>query len=740
MSILAATLEEQLQRRLTRVAAEAHRLLGSDPEEPSDLRRLIADLSRRTGQPEDAEHHAALTRLTQRFEARFEAIRRVQAAVTRLRAVTSPDAMLAQAPAALCQGSRFERAIFSVVAEGRMVARTVHFGADPDNARSVLAELQASPVALEHPLIETELVRRRRATIVVEADVHPRVDRRTAELMGWRSYVAAPLSIGKRLVGVIHADRGPDQPLEVLDRDVLWAFATGLSQAYESASLRRALRQEREQMRHFLEWIGARSGELTEARITLADARRAPVPPPWVPEDGMPPQGRDDRVVFAGGRRAGAVRRHGQVPRERHPAQAARGQPGRGGVPLSGPARHAPALSMVSDMRTQVGIVGAGPAGLTLSLLLQRAGIDSVVLESRPREYVEKRVRAGLLEHNTVELLHQLEVGERLAREGLEHHGIYLRHRGQTQHIPMTELTGRRITIYGQQEVVKDLIAARVERGGTLLFEVSNVAVSDLEGERPRIGYTHDGRHYEVECDVIAGCDGFHGVCRASIPDQAVTEHEFVYPFSWLGILADAEPSTDELIYSWHERGFSLYTMRSSRISRLYLQVPNDDSLENWPDERIWEELQVRHASEGWRVNEGPIFEKGITPMRSFVAEPMRYGRLFLAGDAAHIVPPTGAKGLNLAVNDVRLLAAALVRWYETGSSELLETYSDTALRRVWRAQDFSNYMTQLLHQLGGGPFESQLQLARLAYLARSEAAACSLAENYAGLPAAPDF
>jgi p-hydroxybenzoate 3-monooxygenase len=391
-------------------------------------------------------------------------------------------------------------------------------------------------------------------------------------------------------------------------------------------------------------------------------------------------------------------------------------------------------------MRTQVGIVGAGPAGLMLSLLLQRAGIESVVLESRPREYVEKRVRAGLLEHNTVELLHEIGVGERLAREGLEHHGIYLRHRGRTQHIPMTELTGRRITIYGQQEVVKDLIAARLERGGALHFEVSDVAIGELETEHPVITYTDGGQGHELGCDVIAGCDGFHGVCRAAIPDDVLTEHELLYPFSWLGILAEAVPSTDELIYSWHEHGFSLYTMRSSRISRLYLQVPNDTRLADWSDAEIWEELQVRHASEGWRVNEGPILEKGITPMRSFVAEPMRYGRLFLAGDAAHIVPPTGAKGLNLAVNDVRLLADALRSWYETGSGQGLDAYSDTALRRVWRAQDFSNYMTQLLHKLDGDPFQEQLQLSRLEYLSRSQAAACSLAENYVGLPATADF
>ena len=390
-------------------------------------------------------------------------------------------------------------------------------------------------------------------------------------------------------------------------------------------------------------------------------------------------------------------------------------------------------------MRTQVGIVGAGPAGLVLALLLQREGIDCRILESRTREYVEKRVRAGLLEQNTVDLLHRLGVGERLAREGLQHDGIYLRREGRTQHIEIAKLTGRHITIYGQQEVVKDTIEALLDRGVDIRFEATDVALHDLESERPRITYGWEGSEDELECDFIAGCDGFHGISRPSIP-EGITEYDYTYTFGWLGILAEAPPATDELIYAWHARGFALYTMRSPRISRLYLQVPPDEELDLWPDDRIWEELQIRLATEGWGVNEGPILEKGVTPMRSFVCEPMQYGRLFLAGDAAHIVPPTGAKGLNLAVNDVRLLAGRLAEAYREGSTAPLESYSETALRRVWRAQDFSNYMTQLLHDLGGGPFDERLQLARLEYVSKSVAAATSLAENYAGLPAAPDF
>jgi p-hydroxybenzoate 3-monooxygenase len=383
-------------------------------------------------------------------------------------------------------------------------------------------------------------------------------------------------------------------------------------------------------------------------------------------------------------------------------------------------------------METQLGIVGAGPAGLTLALLLHQAGIDCVVLEARSREYVEKRVRAGLLEQNTVDLLHRVGVGDRLDREGLPHTGVYLRFADHAFHVDMLRLTGRKITIYGQQEVVKDAVAALLERGVPVHFEIEDVAVQDFDGGRPRI--TLGGE--ELVCDFIAGCDGFHGICRPAMPDGVITEYDFTYPFSWLGILAEAPPSTDELIYAFSDRGFALHSMRTPKVSRLYLQVPNDAQLDDWPDERIWEELAARIG----KVNEGPIFEKGITPMRSYVADPMQHGRLYLAGDAAHIVPPTGAKGLNLAVNDVRLLAAALRAHYEHGTDDLLDAYSATALRRVWRAQDFSNYMTQLLHDLGGGGFERGLQLSRLEYVERSEAAATSLAENYVGLPAADDF
>ncbi|HWH93485.1 MAG TPA: 4-hydroxybenzoate 3-monooxygenase [Baekduia sp.] len=388
-------------------------------------------------------------------------------------------------------------------------------------------------------------------------------------------------------------------------------------------------------------------------------------------------------------------------------------------------------------MRTQVGIIGAGPAGLVLAHLLHLQGIESVVLEARDREYVQQRVRAGVLEQNTVDLLRAAGVAERLDREGIVHHGIELRFDGAGHRIPMSDLTGgRAIWIYGQQEVVKDLIEAREATGGPLHFEVGDVAVHDIDGDRPRITYVaDDGTAQELECDVIAGCDGFHGICRPAVGADRLRIAQREYPFAWLGILADVAPSTDELIYAYHDRGFAMHSLRSPTLSRLYLQVDPRDDIVNWPDDRIWQELHARFEAPGWSLTEGPIIEKGITPMRSFVAAPMRRGRLFLAGDAAHIVPPTGAKGLNLAVNDVRILADALAAYFADGSAAGLDAYSDSCLRRVWRVQDFSTYMTTLLHRLGGDDFDAGLQRARLRYVTSSEAAARSLAENYVGLP-----
>ena len=385
-------------------------------------------------------------------------------------------------------------------------------------------------------------------------------------------------------------------------------------------------------------------------------------------------------------------------------------------------------------MRTQVGIVGAGPAGLTLARLLEVAGIESVVIENRDRDYVQQRIRAGVLEQGTVELLREAGVGARMDREGIVHHGIHLQFDGERHHVPLSELAdGRSITIYGQTEVVKDLIAARLESGLPLLFEVDDVSVHDLDTERPRIRFAHEGVRQELECDVIAGCDGFHGVCRPAVPGGVLRTFEREYAFGWLGILAQVAPSVDELVYAHHERGFALLSLRSPELSRHYVQCRPDENLSEWPDERIWEELQLRTGLAGWTLHEGPILEKGVTGMRSFVAEPMQYGRLFLAGDAAHIVPPTGAKGLNLAVSDVRILAAALVDWYGGGGSAGLDGYSDACLRRVWRAEHFSWWMTSMLHR-HGDEFDARLQLSQLRYVTSSPAAARSLAENYVGL------
>jgi p-hydroxybenzoate 3-monooxygenase len=371
-----------------------------------------------------------------------------------------------------------------------------------------------------------------------------------------------------------------------------------------------------------------------------------------------------------------------------------------------------------------------------LAQLLHLEDIDSVVLEDRRREYVEQRIRAGVLEQGTVDLLDEIGVAERLRREGLVHEGIEIQFAGERHRIDFPSLTGgRRITVYGQQEVVKDLIAARLGTGRPLYFEVDDVAVDDFDSESPVVRFRHDGEGVELRCDFIAGCDGFHGVCRDSIPAGILTAFERDYPFAWLGILAAAPPSNEELIYAYHERGFALHSMRSPTITRLYLQVRPDEDLGEWPDERIWDELERRLGIEGWSLNTGEILEKGVTGMRSFVVEPMQYGRLFLAGDAAHIVPATGAKGLNLAVADVRLLSTALAAWYARGDDSLLERYSAEALRRVWRAEHFSWFMTSMLHRLeGGDEFDVKLQLAQLAYVCASEKAAASLAENYVGL------
>jgi p-hydroxybenzoate 3-monooxygenase len=387
--------------------------------------------------------------------------------------------------------------------------------------------------------------------------------------------------------------------------------------------------------------------------------------------------------------------------------------------------------------RTQVGIVGAGPAGLVLSHLLQREGIECVVLEDRSREYVEKRVRAGVLEQGTVDLLTELGLADRLHREGLVHQGIELRFDGQGHRIPFEELAeGRAITIYGQQEVVKDLIAARLDADGPLLFEVDDVTLHDIDSDRPSIRFTHDGVEKELSCDVIAGCDGFHGVCRPSVPDGVLSFNQLDYPFAWLGILAQVAPSTEELIYAPHERGFALHSLRSPELSRLYVQCDPEDELEAWPDERVWEELHRRLArDDGWALKEGPVIEKAIAPLRSFVAQPMQYGRLYLAGDAVHIVPATGAKGLNLAVADVQVLGEALAKYLKSGDDSLLEGYSEACLRRVWRVQHFSWWMTWMLHRFPDDDgFTRGLRRAQLEYVCSSRAAAATLAENYVGL------
>jgi p-hydroxybenzoate 3-monooxygenase len=388
--------------------------------------------------------------------------------------------------------------------------------------------------------------------------------------------------------------------------------------------------------------------------------------------------------------------------------------------------------------RTEVGIIGAGPAGLLLSHLLHLQGIESVIVEKHSRDYVEHRVRAGVLEQGTVDLLNEAGVGARMRREGLVHHGIELRFDGRGHRIDITELTGgRSITVYGQQEVVKDLIQARLDAGGLILFDVADVGVRDLETTSPCIVLRNGGEPAELKCDVIAGCDGFHGICRPAVPAGVLKVFERAYPFAWLGILAEAPPTHKELIYAYHDRGFALYSMRSPKITRLYVQVAPEEDISNWPDERIWQELRARlETDDGWKLCEGPVIEKGISGMRSFVVEPMQFGRLFLAGDAAHIVPPTGAKGMNLAIADVCSLSQALTAFFKSGKSDLLDAYSATCLKRVWRAEHFSWWMTSMLHRFPSDDvFQRRLQRSQLDYVINSHAAAVSLAENYAGLP-----
>ncbi|HZZ54497.1 MAG TPA: 4-hydroxybenzoate 3-monooxygenase [Trebonia sp.] len=392
---------------------------------------------------------------------------------------------------------------------------------------------------------------------------------------------------------------------------------------------------------------------------------------------------------------------------------------------------------MTVKHRTQVGIVGAGPAGLLLSHLLALGGVDSILIEARSRAYCEARQRAGMLESTTVELLRAVGLGRRLDAEGLEHDGIYLQFGGERHHVNFRELTGGRwVTIYAQTEIVKDLIRARTADRAALEFEVSETEVADLDSDHPVLRYTDSaGQRHEVTCDAIAGCDGFHGICRPAIPRgglRLVAERS--YPYGWLGILAKAPPSTDEVIYCRHEDGFALHSMRTPEVGRLYLQVPADEDITRWPDDRIWDELQRRLGVPGWELQTGPILEKGITPMRSFVATPMQYRRMYLAGDAAHIVPPTGAKGLNLAVADVAALATALIRLLRDGNPALADAYSEHCLERVWRATHLAWWMTAMMHVVPGqDPFESALQLAQLRNLVTSRAAATMLAENYTG-------
>ena len=399
-------------------------------------------------------------------------------------------------------------------------------------------------------------------------------------------------------------------------------------------------------------------------------------------------------------------------------------------------------MTQDARLRTQVAIIGAGPAGLLLSHLLRLSGIDNVVLESRDREYTIQRVRAGVLEQGSVDLLRSVGLGERLDREGQKHNGINLQFDGQRHNISFTNLIGRAVWVYGQQEVVKDLIAAAEAAGTPARYSVSNVRLDDLL-TKPIVAFTQDGRDYELEAEFVIGADGAHGVCRPSIPDAHKKTYEREYPFGWLGILAHVHPSTDELIYALHERGFAMHSMRSEKVSRLYLQVDPHDDIANWSDERIWDELDIRLGIPGWTLKHGEIFDKGITPMHSFVSDPMRYGRLLLAGDSAHIVPPTGAKGLNLALADASYLHDCLAAWFRSGDESGLDAYSANSLRRVWQIQYFSRWMTRMLHRFNestsGGPenadYDYHVQLGELSLLTSSERGMSHLAEIYTGLP-----
>jgi len=386
-------------------------------------------------------------------------------------------------------------------------------------------------------------------------------------------------------------------------------------------------------------------------------------------------------------------------------------------------------------MRTQVGIIGAGPAGLLLSHLLHLRGIDSVVLELRGREQIESTIRAGVLEQGTMDVLTEAGVGERMKAEGALHHGFELAFEGKRRRIDLTGLTGKSITVYAQHEVLKDLVAARVAADGKLFFNVSNTSIHGIESDTPSIRFTHEGEEHELHCDYVIGCDGFHGVSRAAIPASLRQDYERVFPFGWFGILVEAPPTSDELIYARHDRGFALVSTRSPNVQRMYFQCDPKDNVDNWSDDRIWAELHARVDSlEGHQVVEGKIFQKNIVGMRSFVCTTMQHGRLFLAGDAAHIVPPTGAKGLNLAVADVRVLTAALVAFYKESRTDLLDAYSETALRRIWRAEHFSYWMTRMMHRLDdASPFEQRLQVAELEHVTTSRAAATAMAENYVG-------